>query len=62
MGIFYADDGVVGSRDLECLQGALSVLIGLFLWYGLVANSAKSKPITCQPGTLQSRKLEEAVG
>ena len=38
------------------------MLIGLFRWYGLVANVEKSKAATCQPGTLRYRILEEAVG
>ena len=30
MGLFYAEDNVVGSWDKEWLQGALNVFIGLF--------------------------------
>ena len=37
------------------------MLIGLFQWYGLVDNVEKSKAMTCQPGTLRYRMLEEAV-
>ena len=44
--LFYADDSVVVSRDPEWLQGDLNVLIGLFRWYGLVSNVAKSKAVT----------------
>ena len=41
-------------RDPVLLQGALNVPIGLFFQYGLVANVAESKSMTCQMGTLQS--------
>ena len=47
MGLLYADDGVVGLQDLEWLQGALNVFIGLFRWYGMVENVAKHKAMTC---------------
>ena len=61
LGLFYSNNGVVGSRDPECPQGALNVLIGPFHRYGLVANVAKFKVMTCHPGTLQSWMLEEAT-
>ena len=52
----------MGSRDTEWIQGALNVLINIFCQYGLVENLAKSKAMTCQPGTLRHRMSEEAVG
>ena len=30
LGFFYADDGMVGSRDLDWLQHLMNVLVGLF--------------------------------
>ena len=30
LGVFYADEDILVSRDLEWLMGALNVLIGLF--------------------------------
>ena len=30
LGVFYADDGTLGSWDLEWIQGALNVIIRLF--------------------------------
>ena len=62
MGLLYADDSMVGSRDLEWLQGALNMLIRLFHRYRLVENVIKYKAITYQPGTLRSGMSEEAVG
>ena len=47
LGVLYMDHGLLGLRYPEWLQGALNVLIGLFLWIGLAANVAKSKTMTC---------------
>ena len=60
--IFYANGGMVGSRDPNWLQGDLNVIIGLLRRYVLVANVIKSKVVICQPGALQSGMSEEAVG
>ena len=62
LGVFYVNYGLLWSRYLEWIQGALNVIIFLFLRIGLMANVAESKMMTCQPGTIQSRILEEAVG
>ena len=62
LGIFYDDNAMVGSRDLDWIQGALHVLISLLRRYGLVANFVKLKSMTCQLGTLRSGMSEEAVG
>ena len=44
--LFYTDNGVMVSRDLEWIQGALNVIIGLFCRSSLVTNVAKSKTMT----------------
>ena len=62
LGLFYTNYGMVGLRDLEWLQGALNVLIGPFWWHRLVANIAKSKAMTRQPGEIKSGMSEEVVG
>ena len=62
MWIFYTDDGLVGSQDLEWLQGSLNGLIGLFRQYGLVVNIVKSKSMTCHPGEIWSGISEDSVG
>ena len=54
LGLFFSDNGVVGSRNLEWIQGSLNVLSGLFHQYGLVANVTKSKAMKYHPGTLRS--------
>ena len=61
LGVFYADDGIVGSCDLDWLQNTMNVLVGLFRRYGLAVNVAKSRTITCQPGALRVGVLEEAI-
>ena len=50
MRVFYADDGMVGSRELDWLKHAMNVLVGLFRRYSLATNVAKSCTMTYQPG------------
>ena len=54
IGVFYADNRIIGSRDPRWLQGGINILIGMFLWIGLMSNSAKSKKMMCQSGTIRS--------
>ena len=42
MGVFYADDGLIESRDSKWIQGSLNLLIGLFQWIGLMKNKLPS--------------------
>ena len=62
LGLFYAGNVMVGSRDPEWLQVDLNVLIGLLQLYGLVWNISKYKSKTCQPKEIRYGILEEAVG
>ena len=59
MGMFYADDGIVVSRDPEWIQGAINVLIELFRKVILMANLEKSKTMTCKPRDIFTGTLEE---
>ena len=52
LGVFYADYGIVFSRESECLQNLMNILVGLFFWYGLTANISKYCTLICQPGAL----------
>ena len=61
LGVFYDENGMVDSRNPDCLQHATNVLLGLFRRYGLVANVKKSRIMTCQPGALQAGMSEEAM-
>ena len=61
LGVFYSNDGMVGSRDSDCLQHAMNVLVGLFRNDSLASNVAKSRTMTCQPGAFQARISEEAM-
>ena len=60
LGVFYANDGMVGSRDLDWMQHLMNVLVCLFQRYGLVVNVAKLHTMTCQPDILRSGTSEEA--
>ena len=51
--IFYADDGMVGSREAEWLQNLMNVLVGLFRRNDLAANVTKYCMMTCQSGALR---------
>ena len=62
LGVFYIDDGILGSRDLEWLHGKLNVLIRLFRRIGLAANVKTLNTMTCQPGAIISGISEEAFG
>ena len=60
MGVVYVDDGRLGSRYPEWLYGDINVLIRIFRRVGLMANVAKYKIMTCQPGAICTGTLEEA--
>ena len=62
LGLFYANNGMVGLWDPEWPQGNLSVIIGLFRRYGPVAIVFKYKAMKCQTGAIQSGMSEETVG
>ena len=59
--LFYADDGMVGSRDSDWLQNAMNALVGLFRRYVLAANVTKSHTMTCQTGALRAGMSEESM-
>ena len=59
--VFYADDGMMGSQDADCMQHSMNILVRLFQRYGLAANVAKSRTMMCQPSTLQSRMSDESM-
>ena len=61
VGVFYADNDMIGSRDLEWQKHTMNVLVELFRMYSLAANIAKSQEMTCQPGALWAVILEEAM-
>ena len=47
--VFYADDGMVGATDPQCLQGAFSTLVAIFDRVGLRTNVDKTVSMACQP-------------
>ena len=52
LGVFYANDRIVGSKESEWLHHLMHDLVGLFQQYGLAASVAKSHTMTCQPRAL----------
>ena len=60
LGVFHANDNMVGYIDSNCLKHSMKILIRIFRRYGLAANIAKSHTMTCQPGALRSGMSEEA--
>ena len=60
MALFYADDGLISSTDPTWLQQALDVLTGLFRRIGLSTNAAKTKMMTCYPGSITTRLSPQA--
>ena len=60
LGEFYADDGLIGSRDPECLQGVINTLIVLFPRVVLMFNVEKSKTMKFQIGLICTGMAEEA--
>ena len=52
MGLFYAYGVIIGSRDLEWLQGGINYFIRLFRRVILMTNVSKSKTMTCHPGEI----------
>ena len=61
MGVFYEENGMVGSRDSDWLHHTMNVLVGLFRRYGIAANVAKSCTTTCQIRSLRVGMSEEAM-
>ena len=60
MGVFYADNGIIGSREPEWIQGAINVLIGILKRFGQMTNVAKSRTMTCHLGVIYAGVSEEA--
>ena len=52
MVVFCADGGMIRSRDQECIQGAINVLIRLFRRVGLTNNVEKPNTIDSQSGLI----------
>ena len=60
LGVFYDNNGMVGSIDSYWLQHSMNVLIRLFQRYGFAANVAKSCTMTCQLGTFRLGMSEDS--
>ena len=51
---FYADNGLVQSRDPVRLQASLDTLVALFERVGLRTNVSKTKTMVCIPGHIRT--------
>ena len=56
---FYADDGLVQSRDPARLQASLDTLVSLFKRVGLRTNVSKTKTMVCIPGRIRTCQSQE---
>ena len=54
LGVFYANDGMVGSQEADWLQHSMNVLVDLLRQYGLAANVSKSHILTDRTGGIVS--------
>ena len=59
LAIFYAGDGYISSRNELQLQEAMDSLTALFDHVGLRTNTDKTKSMTCLPGKVRTRLLDE---
>ena len=59
--VFYVNNGMVSSRESDCIHQAMNVLVGLLIRHGLAANVIKSCKMTCQPRALRGGMSEEAI-
>ena len=60
--LFYADNVMVASLDPRWLQGAFSILVGLFDRVGLWTNSRETVGMVCRPFQAVGTQLEAAYG
>ena len=60
LSMFYADDGIIGSRDSRWLQDSLTVLVSMFRRIGLQTNTAKTRTMNCFPGHIRGAESDEA--
>ena len=59
LGVFYSNDVMVGSYDLDWLQHAINFLVSIFKRYDLVAKIVKSHTMTFRTRSLQAGMLKE---
>ena len=58
MALFYADNGLIVSRNPEWLQMALDRLVSFFERIGLKTNTRKTKTMACVPGYISARQSD----
>ena len=60
LAVFYADNGLVQSRDPVFLQEAFNALVALFECVGLRTHTKKAEGMACIPGRIRTSLLCEA--
>ena len=60
LAVFYADDGMVGATDPQCLQGAFSALVAIFDRVGLRTNVGKTVSRACHLCRAGGRKPDRS--
>jgi len=58
--LFYADDGLIASRNAKWLQMAIERLSELFERVGLRMNTDKTETMTCTPGYISGQESSHA--
>ena len=59
MACFYANNGLIASRNPDLLQRSLNVLIGIFNRVGLWTNMKKTVTVTFLQGNIKTNLTEE---
>ena len=59
LAVFYADDGLLQSRDPVRLQAAPDNLVDLFERAGLKTNTKKTQAMVCIPGKVRTCQSQE---
>ena len=60
VGVFYANNVMFGSRNLEWLQEDINVLVGILRRVRLMENVAQSNTMTCHQEAISMIMSEEA--
>jgi hypothetical protein len=58
--IFYVNDAFLASQDAGFLQHALTLLVDLFEWLGLQANTSKTQTMICTPAGIRTQLPSES--
>ena len=57
--VFYADDGLVATRDPKALPASFDILVSLFEQVGLATNTTKMEVMVFLPGQIRTVLSED---